>query len=77
MGCFGSTWVGDNVQGRIFGSSIFWVVQAKKFKFARAEHLGDGCRNASVSQKAKKFWEGGVLMKCSILFQGLSGSICF
>ena len=53
----------------------FWVSEVKKVKFGSAENMGYGCRNGSVSEKVQKFGERSILMKCSLLYGGLSGNI--
>ncbi len=53
----------------------FWVPEVKKFKFGSVEKMGCGCRNVAVSQKVQIFDERNILMKCSILYRGLRGSI--
>ncbi len=39
--------------------------------------MGCECRNVSISQKVQIFGERSILMKCSILYGGLRGSIQF
>ncbi len=41
------------------------------------EKIGCECRNVSVSQKVQICGERSILMKCSILYRGLRGSIQF
>ncbi len=53
----------------------FWVSEVKKVKCRSAEKKGCECRNVSVSQKVQIFGERSILMKCSILYGGLSGNI--
>ncbi len=53
----------------------FCVSEVKKVKFGSAEKMGCGCINVSVSQKVQIFSERSILMKCSILYGGLSGNI--
>ena len=77
LGSFSSIWVGDNVPGRILGNLNFGVLLVKKFKLRSAENIGYGCRNGSVSEKVQKFCERSILMKCSLLYRGLSRSIQF
>ncbi len=54
-----------------------WVSEVKKVKKGSAEIMGCGCRNISISQKLQIFGERSILMKCSILYGGLRGSIQF
>ncbi len=56
---------------------IFVFLRSKKVKFGSAEKMGLGCRHVSVSQKVQIFSERSILMKCSILYGGLRGSIWF
>ena len=74
---FGSFWVGDNAQGRNLSNLNFWVLKVKKFKFRNVEKMGYGGRNVSVSQKVQIFCKGSILVKCSILYGSLRGSIWF
>ncbi len=53
------------------------VSEVKKFKLGSAEKMGCRCRNVSVSQKVQIFGERSILMKCSMLYGGLRGSIHF
>ncbi len=53
----------------------FGVLHVKKFKFRNVENMGCGCRNCSVSEKVQKFGDRNILMKCSLLYGGLSGNI--
>ncbi len=46
----------------------FWVSEVKKVKFGSVEKMGCECRI---------FGERSILMKCSILYEGLRGSIQF
>ncbi len=55
----------------------FGVLEVKKFKFRNVENMGYRCRNGSVSEKVQKFGERSILMKCSLLYVGLSGNILF
>ncbi len=56
---------------------IFWVSEVKKVKFGSTEKIGCRCINVSVSQKVQIFGERSILMKCSILYEGLRGCIQF
>ncbi len=75
MGSFGSFWVGDNAQERNLSNLNFWVSEVKKVQFGSAEKMGCECRNGSISQEVQKFGEGSILMKCSLLYGGLSSNI--
>ncbi len=55
----------------------FWVPEVTKVKFGSAEKMGCGCRNVSVSQKVQIFGERSIIMKCSVLYGDLRGSIQF
>ncbi len=74
---FGSIWVGDLYARKDLGKFKFLDPSGQKFKIRRAENLGYGCRNGSISQNIQIFGERSTLMKCSILFGDLSGSIHF
>ncbi len=63
------------MRGRNLSNLNFWVSQVKKVKFGNVENMGYGCRNGSVSEKVQKFGERSILMKCNILYRGLSGNI--
>ncbi len=67
--------MGDNAQGRNLSNSHFWVSEVKKVDFGSVEKIECECRNISISQKAQIFGERSILMKCSILYGGLSGNI--
>ncbi len=54
-----------------------WVSEVKKVKFGSVGKIGCECRNVSISQKAQIFGERSILIKCSILYGGLRGSIQF
>ncbi len=56
-------------------SSRFGVLQVTKFKFKSMENIGYEYRNGTVSQKVQTVGEKSLLMKCSILYGGLRGSI--
>ncbi len=75
LGSFGFVLVGDNMPEKISGTLNFGGFQVKKFKFGNVENMGCGCRNGSISEKVQKFGERSILMKCSILYGGLSGNI--
>ncbi len=65
------------MRGRNLSNLNFGVSGVKKVKFGSAEIMGCGCINVSVSQKVQIFGERSILMKCSILYGGLRGSIQF
>ncbi len=65
------------MSGRIWGTLNFGVLWVEKCKFRSVENIGYGCRNSSVSEKVQIFGEGSILMKCSLLYGGLSGGIKF
>ncbi len=71
----GSFWVGDNARGRNWSNLNFGVSEVKKVKFGSEVKMGCECRNISVSQKAQILGERSILMKYSILYVGLRGSI--
>ncbi len=39
--------------------------------------MGYGCRNGSISEKVQIFGEGSIIMKCSLLYGGLSSGTRF
>ncbi len=55
----------------------FWVSEVKKVKFGSVEKMGCESGHVSISQKVQIFGEKSILMKCSILYGGLRGSIQF
>ncbi len=65
------------MRGRNLSNLNLWVSEVKKVKFGSAEKMGCRCINVSVSQKVQIFGERSILMKCSILYGGLRGSIQF
>ncbi len=72
LGSFGSFWVGEEGISQV---QIFGFMRLKSFIFESVENMGYRCRNVSISQKVQIFCEGSILVKCGILYRGLSGSI--
>ncbi len=54
-----------------------WVPEVKLVIFGSVENMECGFRNVSISQKVQIFGERSILVKYSILYGGLRGSIQF